>query len=235
MVVHRSPYMWCPDCEGRGVLTEADGSHATCPRCGGQGRLKVSEAGTRAASPLRQSPPVAAPGEAVPPASAEAAPQTSIGDRADTPGATAGTEGSAAPAKIAAAARTGAPAPVPPQAIAGDTDTWLLGVARLAAGHVPGGSGAVLADAAGTLRLGLPFGRDVLGAGSAVETLVASAARLGIATAGLTLYLTHAPDGAQARLIITAGIARVVLDGPVDSVPETVRRQFLEAGVALRG
>lgn len=41
--VPRSPFAWCPTCEGAGVIADAQGVMVVCHTCSGQGRLKVAD------------------------------------------------------------------------------------------------------------------------------------------------------------------------------------------------
>ena len=59
---------------------------------------------------------------------------------------------------------------------------------------------------------------------------IGKAAKSGVSTQGATLYVTRYPCEACARLIITAGIKRVVY-GRNQSISEETRRMFESAGV----
>lgn len=88
---------------------------------------------------------------------------------------------------------------------------------------------------------GLPHCDDVghlLVEGHCVRTIhaeqnaIVQAAYLGISVRGGTLYVTHQPCLTCAKLIINAGIRRVVYAG---TYPDNLARQFLaEAGVGLQ-
>jgi dCMP deaminase len=59
---------------------------------------------------------------------------------------------------------------------------------------------------------------------------IGNAARAGVSTEGATIYVTRYPCEACARLIITAGIKKVVF-GRNQPISETTRQMFESAGV----
>lgn len=87
----------------------------------------------------------------------------------------------------------------------------------------------------------LPYRRErpskYLFTSHAEANLIAFAAREGIRTLGCTVYTTHFPCSACARLLIQAGIARVVADDGKTSMPddefEAARTMFHEASVIV--
>lgn len=88
----------------------------------------------------------------------------------------------------------------------------------------------------------LPERRDVrpekyLWVSHAEQNLVAFAARRGIATNGLTVYVTHHPCAACAKSLIQAGIRKVVIGDGTTSMPSdefrAARQMFDEAGIAV--
>jgi len=65
----------------------------------------------------------------------------------------------------------------------------------------------------------------------AEQNAIIQAALHGVSTAGATIYVTHQPCLVCAKMIINAGIARVVYGG---DYPDDLARQFLDqAGVEL--
>lgn len=74
-------------------------------------------------------------------------------------------------------------------------------------------------------------------ASHAEANAVSFAAREGIRTAGCSLYTTHFPCSACSRLLIQAGIVRVIAGGGTTSMPaeefEAARIMFAEAGVEV--
>lgn len=227
----RSPFRWCPDCEGKGVRTAPDGTHTSCPTCGGQGRLRIGDLPAQAMAPADSMPPPEADAGLSPPAPADPAVRPPAAPRrAGTPA----TAGRTAPAGSGA-----------------DDDAYGLGFARHAASRAPADGGGALVDADGVLRLACaggpprgsakPAGRRkdaALFRDHAAERLIATAARQGLATAGTTLFLTQAPCPACARLIIGAGIRRVVVDPAAPAAPpgaerDAVRRLLADAQVEL--
>lgn len=66
---------------------------------------------------------------------------------------------------------------------------------------------------------------------------IGNAARIGVALAGCTAYVTHPPCDDCARLLIQVGVARVVMGPGVTSMPpekfEAAQEMLLEAGIAL--
>ncbi len=74
-------------------------------------------------------------------------------------------------------------------------------------------------------------------ASHAEANLVAFAARRGIATKGCTVYVTHMPCSACARLLIQAGITKVVVGDGTTHMPdaefEAAAEMFREAGVTV--
>lgn len=79
--------------------------------------------------------------------------------------------------------------------------------------------------------------RKYLFAAHAEMNVISTAARLGVRTEGCTLYVTHSPCSACARLIIQAGIERVVSGPGETSMPkeefEAAAEMFSEAGVQV--
>jgi dCMP deaminase len=73
-------------------------------------------------------------------------------------------------------------------------------------------------------------------ASHAEQNLIAFAARRGIRTEGLTIYVTHAPCAGCAKSLIQAGIAHVIWGDGKTSMPEAefeaANDMFAEAGVA---
>ena len=72
-------------------------------------------------------------------------------------------------------------------------------------------------------------------ASHAEANLIAFAARRGIRTEGMTVFVTHCPCAACARSLIQAGIGEVVYGAGATSMPddefEAARQMFAEAGV----
>jgi dCMP deaminase len=82
-------------------------------------------------------------------------------------------------------------------------------------------------------RLGVPSGeRQEMCRGSHAESnAIAQAARMGIATDGATLYCTHEPCSLCTKVILNAGVVRVVYMRPY---PDKLARDLREeAGVAF--
>ena len=69
----------------------------------------------------------------------------------------------------------------------------------------------------------------------AEENLVATAARARLA--GTTVYVTHLPCARCARMLIQAGVIKVIYDGGATSMPQeefdVAMQMFHEAGVAV--
>lgn len=80
--------------------------------------------------------------------------------------------------------------------------------------------------------------KKYLYASHAEMNLVAFAARRGVETKGCSVYVTHAPCSACARLLIQAGIAEVVVGDGTTSMPkeefDAATEMFAEAGVTVR-
>lgn len=79
--------------------------------------------------------------------------------------------------------------------------------------------------------------RKYLFATHAEMNALATAARHGIKTDGCTMFVTHHPCSACARLIIQSGVERVVWGAGTTSMPaeefEAARDMFFEAGVQV--
>lgn len=79
--------------------------------------------------------------------------------------------------------------------------------------------------------------RKYLFAAHAEMNVLATAARQGVRTEGCSLYVTHSPCSACARLIIQAGISHVVIGPGSTSMPEeefeAAATMFSEAGIAV--
>ncbi|WP_188576553.1 hypothetical protein [Azorhizobium oxalatiphilum] len=236
LTVPRSPFTWCPDCEGKGVLTSPDGVHTTCGTCGGQGRLRVKQ------------PPKEMPA----PASDDTIAGGAAGSTSDAPADD--------PENKVAAPTVPRPAAAPRSKARQDTpssaqtdDAYFLGFARHAASRSPQEGGAALVNMGGVLRLACAGGISPAKESGrrkseaaipipahAADHLIAIAARQGLATAGATLYLTHLPGIATCRLIVSAGIGRVVVapDAPTPAPfaeRDAVRQMFADAEVELVG
>lgn len=71
----------------------------------------------------------------------------------------------------------------------------------------------------------------------AEQNLIAFAARRGVATNGMTVFVTHHPCANCAKSLIQAGIARVVIGQGTTSMPDdefrVAGKMFAEAGVAV--
>lgn len=69
----------------------------------------------------------------------------------------------------------------------------------------------------------------------AEENAVAQAARIGVSLKGCTAYTTHCPCSRCARMLLQAGVARVVVGPGTTSMPTeefaVARRMFAEAGI----
>jgi len=90
-------------------------------------------------------------------------------------------------------------------------------------------------DVVGCLReeLGIPSGQrlDICRALHAEQNAIIQAALHGVSTEGATIYVTHQPCFTCAKMIINAGIVRVVC---ADGYPDEMARQILgEAQVVL--
>ena len=82
-------------------------------------------------------------------------------------------------------------------------------------------------------KLNIPSGtrQETCYAIHAEQNAIIQAARLGVSIEGATLYCTHQPCGVCAKMIINAGITRVVYK---EGYPDDFARELLqEAGVAL--
>ena len=82
-------------------------------------------------------------------------------------------------------------------------------------------------------ELNIPSGtrQEICYAIHAEENAIIQAAKLGVSIDGATLYCTHQPCSVCAKMIINAGIVRVVYR---EGYPDDFARQLLsEAGVAL--
>lgn len=79
--------------------------------------------------------------------------------------------------------------------------------------------------------------RKYLFAAHAEMNLISTAAREGIRIDGCSVYVTHAPCSACARLMIQAGVKKVVAGAGATSMPteefEAARTMFEEAGVQV--
>jgi dCMP deaminase len=81
--------------------------------------------------------------------------------------------------------------------------------------------------------MGIPSGTraEVCYAIHAEQNAILQAAKLGISIDGATLYTTHQPCSVCAKMIVNAGIRRVVYEQPY---PDPFSLEFFqEAGVAL--
>jgi dCMP deaminase len=90
-------------------------------------------------------------------------------------------------------------------------------------------------DVAGCLReeLGIPSGQrlDICRALHAEQNAIIQAALHGVSTQGAMIYVTHQPCFTCAKMIVNAGILRIVY---ADGYPDEMARQILsEAGVSL--
>ncbi len=233
--VPRSPFTWCPDCAGKGVIADATGRLIPCAHCGGQGRLKVpGETATRVRRPRTA-------------AAAGTAPKAAAVAR-HTPRAR--TAGAAEPAAAAPSAPLPATAPRP------TPHEYFMGFARHAATRSKDTTkvGAALVGPQGEVRLtgynGPPMGvkdtpdrferpRKYLFSSHAEQNVIAFAARQGIRTADCTLYVTHHPCSSCARSIIQAGIVAVMVgghgfEGEWSEEIAAARLMFADAGVEVR-
>lgn len=87
----------------------------------------------------------------------------------------------------------------------------------------------------GCLReeLGIPSGQrhELCRAVHAEQNAIAQAAQYGISVAGATLYVTHQPCSMCAKMVINAGIARIIYKG---EYPDPLSLELLnEAGIEL--
>ncbi len=80
---------------------------------------------------------------------------------------------------------------------------------------------------------GIPSGQraEICYAVHAEQNALIQAAKLGVCVDGATLYVTHQPCSICAKLIINAGIARVVYRHPYPD--DFTQELFAEAGVAM--
>jgi dCMP deaminase len=82
-------------------------------------------------------------------------------------------------------------------------------------------------------RLGVPSGErhELCRAVHAEQNVIIQAAQYGVTTAGSTLYVTCQPCFICAKMLVNAGIRRVVCEGPY---PDPMAQEILrEAGVVL--
>ena len=82
-------------------------------------------------------------------------------------------------------------------------------------------------------KLGIPSGtkQEICYATHAEQNAIIQAARLGVSIDGATLYCTHQPCGICAKMIVNAGIARVVYN---EGYPDAFAVEMLnEGGVKL--
>ncbi|MBO4368433.1 MAG: cytidine/deoxycytidylate deaminase family protein [Clostridia bacterium] len=82
-------------------------------------------------------------------------------------------------------------------------------------------------------KLGIPSGtrQEMCYATHAEQNAIIQAARLGIAIEGATLYCTHQPCAVCAKMIINAGISRIVYE---QGYPDNFSLELLnEAGIEL--
>ncbi len=106
----------------------------------------------------------------------------------------------------------------------------------LSTGYNGAPSGLPHCDEAGCLRekLGIPSGQrqEICRGLHAEQNAIIQAALHGVAIAGSDIYITHQPCITCAKMIINAGIKRVMC---LDSYPDEMARSFLEAaGVKLQ-
>lgn len=107
----------------------------------------------------------------------------------------------------------------------------------LATGYNQPPSGFPHCDRIGCIRddLGIPSGRnqEICYGLHAEQNALMQAARFGISTEGATIYVTHKPCSVCARLIINAGIKRVVyVEGYPDPLTDFF---FVQCGVEVQG
>ncbi len=248
--VPRSPFSWCPTCEGAGVIADAQGVMVVCQTCSGQGRLKI---------PDPDAPP---PRAARAPAPADPQAQFDVAAAKETRARRAKAAEAAAGKKLTAPRKAGAGMD------AGDTEArarlaprpnvheYFMGFAAHAAIRSKDTTkvGAVLVGPDGEVRLtgynGPPKGvkdtpdrferpRKYLFSSHAEQNVIAFAARQGIRTADCTLYVTHHPCSSCARSIIQAGIVCVVVGGAGFAGEwgeeiEAAQMMFADAGVKIR-
>lgn len=253
--VPRSPFSWCPTCEGAGVIADAQGVMIVCQTCSGQGRLKVP--GADAPPPRTSRPPE--PVETFDAAAAAAtrrrratASEAAAGKKLSLPGKAAGAAGGTAgvTAGVTAEQAQSRLAPRP------TAHAYFMGFAAHAAIRSKDTTkvGAVLVGPDGEVRLtgynGPPKGvkdtpdrferpRKYLFSSHAEQNVIAFAARQGIRTADCTLYVTHHPCSSCARSIIQAGITCVVVggagfEGEWGEEIEVARLMFADAGVKIQ-
>lgn len=100
----------------------------------------------------------------------------------------------------------------------------------LSTGYNGAPSGLPHCDETGCLReqMGIPSGQrqEICRGLHAEQNAIIQAARHGITVAGGTIYVTHQPCITCAKMIINAGIVRVVC---ADSYPDPLAREMLDA------
>jgi dCMP deaminase len=98
----------------------------------------------------------------------------------------------------------------------------------LSTGYNGAPSGLPHCDETGCLRqqLGIPSGerQELCRALHAEQNAFLMAAMHGVSVAGATLYVTHQPCITCAKMLINAGVKRVVI---MDDYPDTLSREFL--------
>ncbi|WP_245263334.1 deoxycytidylate deaminase [Azorhizobium doebereinerae] len=254
MPVPRSPYTWCPDCDGAGATPDANGVLTTCARCMGQGRLKIpGQPAVRALPPKPAAQPAASRAQAPakpPAASAKSGPAKGASTKGG-PAKSGSAKGASAKSAAGKAGPVAASEPRRPT-----PHEYFMGFAAHAATRSKDTTkvGAALVGPDGELRLtgynGPPKGvkdtpdrferpRKYLFSSHAEQNVIAFAARQGIRTADCTLYVTHHPCSSCARSIIQAGIVCVVVGGAGfggewSEEIAAARFMFTEAGVTLQ-
>ena len=106
----------------------------------------------------------------------------------------------------------------------------------LATGYNGAPSGLEHCDVVGCLRekMGIPSGQrqEICRGLHAEQNAIIQAALHGVSTKGATIYVTHQPCITCAKMIINAGIVRVMCAG---SYPDELARNMLEeAGIPLK-
>lgn len=84
------------------------------------------------------------------------------------------------------------------------------------------------------VKMGIPSGKrhELCYAIHAEQNAIIQAAKLGVSIEGATLYCTHQPCAICAKMIINAGIARVVYDRPYPD--EFAERLLSEADIVVQ-
>lgn len=79
------------------------------------------------------------------------------------------------------------------------------------------------------VKLGIPSGKqhELCYAAHAEQNAIIQAAKLGINIDGATMYCTHSPCSICAKMIVNAGIVRVVY---IEDYPDDFARRILEEG-----